>query len=419
MTWQGPRARAVRAAAGPFVAPVAAFVVLLVVAIVSLNLVTGDLTLPGGPNDPGEDPGNGGPIGPPRTPAPSNVVVVDPRTEVPGSIVYVKAGNLWIQTGDRAVQLTDGGRDAMPAWSPDGAWIYFVRTRPETGRWPVSGQVRTFEMEVPTLMRVQADGSGAEALLDGLLRNGANRWFFWIRQPAPSPDGLTVALLSDGPDPTDRNVVLQLFDLATGAMTPVNASEQAPLGHQDPAWRPDGGWLTYVRNGREGARGAPTIQRHNLESDRSSSLTGSGYTSPSWSPDGRFLAVTKTDAFGTDVVVLDGQTGALVLPLTNDERSWAPAWSPAGDAVAYLHRNGEVVDLKLVRLADSGPDWTVAEVLDLTLLSDLDGTSRPTWWVAPQDLPPPAATPTPATTPVGTPIASGAPAASSAAGGLP
>lgn len=76
---------------GPFVAPALALVGLLVVALATFGLMGGNVSFPGtagpgGPNNPGGGPG--------RTAAPSDVVIIDPRTEVPGSIVYAKAGNL-------------------------------------------------------------------------------------------------------------------------------------------------------------------------------------------------------------------------------------------------------------------------------------------------------------------------------------
>jgi Tol biopolymer transport system component len=281
----------------------------------------------------------------------------------------------------------------MPAWSPDGEWIYFVRTRPDRGRWRIDGQVRTFEMNVPALMRMHPDGGGVETVLDGLIEDGANSWFFWIRQPAPSPDGQSVALISDGPDPSQSDVVLQILDLATGELRPANAPQPSPLGHQDPAWRPDGKFVAHTKNGRDGARGAPVIARYEPARDATATVTGPGYLSPSWSPDSKYLAVTRTSLVGTDIVIVDGATGSELLRLTDDGRSWSPAWSPAGDAVAYLHRSGDIVDLRLVQLDGRAPDWRVEQVLDLTVLSGLDGSSRPTWWIPPDELP---AQPTPA-----------------------
>jgi APA family basic amino acid/polyamine antiporter len=156
---------------------------LVIVGALSLGLLTGNLpTLPGGP-------GSSGDGGPSRTATPSNVVIVDPRADVPGTIAYVKAGNIWLQHGNRAEQLTSGGTDAMASFSPDGAWVYFVRSTSEAGRWRINGAARRFRLATPTLMRVHADGSGEpEALLTGRITSGSYTWST-SRQPAPRPTG--------------------------------------------------------------------------------------------------------------------------------------------------------------------------------------------------------------------------------------
>ena len=83
-----------------------------------------------------------------------------PRRRLPGSIVFVKAGNIWVQTGDGVTQLTDSGGDSMPSWSPDGEYD-LLHPRPDgTGRWPVNGVDDVAStLDVPNLMRVKADGS--------------------------------------------------------------------------------------------------------------------------------------------------------------------------------------------------------------------------------------------------------------------
>ena len=78
--------------------------------------------------------------------------------------------------------------------------------------------------------------------------------------------------------------------------------------------------------------------------------------------------------------------------MTNDGASWAPVWSPAGDAIAFFHIEGQIVDLRMAVLDGRAPDWTVKEIKDLTEVSGLDGSSRPDWFI-PADLLP--ATPAP------------------------
>ncbi len=395
--------RAVRRGAGRQGSPLAilldpAFlsaVGLVILAVVTINLYGGSLPFgPGG--GPGGGNGGGGPV---RTPAPSDVVVVDPRTKVPGTIAYIKSGNVWLQSGATAKQLTNGGKDSNPSWSPDGESIYFIRWAEESARHPWQGRSSRYLLTVPKLMRVPADGSGPpEELASGRITNRQGTFFYWLRQPALSPDGTTMAIFSDGPDPSKRNVVLQFIDLETGALTPANAPETAPFGHQDPAWRPDGKVLLYVRNERDRARGAPTIQRYDVANQKASALTGPGYLAPSWSPDGRFVAATRTTSFGTDIVILDARNGTEIVRLTSDERSFSPAWSPAGDAIVFLHHAHGIVDLRMIPLTGSGPDWVVGEPLDLTDVSGLDAGSRPAWFIPPELLPKPTPSPTPVPT---------------------
>ncbi len=121
------------------IAPIASVVGLLVVAFFTLSLLNGQVPLVGAPGV-GPASSGGAVPGVTRTAAPSNVVVVEPEAAFPGSIVYAKAGNIWIQSGKDVRQLTTSGTDSMPSWSPDGTQVYFVRTVNEIGTWPSQGE---------------------------------------------------------------------------------------------------------------------------------------------------------------------------------------------------------------------------------------------------------------------------------------
>jgi Tol biopolymer transport system component len=367
------------------VAPFLAVLGLVIIAIVSVSLLTGTLpTVPGG--------GGGGPV---RTPTPSNVVITDPRVNVPGTLVYAKDGNIWLQSGSKATQLTTSGFDSMPTWSADGKWIYFIRSIDRVGRWPVNGAPRPYDLSVPYLERIHPDRSANTAVVNGAFSRGTFDWSFFIREPSLSPDGKSVAVISDGPDPTTSDLVLKFINLTTGAITNPRLPDIGGLGHQDPAWSPDGKSVLYVRDDRDGTRGSPVIIRYDIGTKRSTVLTGPGYIAPAWSPDGRFIAATKTDAFGTDIVILDARTGAERLRLTNDTNSFDPAWSPAGDSIAFFRVDRGVVDLELVKLTGTAPQWTVGATLALTVAAGLDASSRPAWFIPADQLPKPTPSPTP------------------------
>jgi Tol biopolymer transport system component len=245
-------------------------------------------------------------------------------------------------------------------------------------------------------MRIAADGEGdPELIKSGRIEQGRRTYAFWLRGPVMSPDGATIAVTSDAPDPAESPVVLQFLDPDTGEMTAADAAADAILGHQDAEWRPDGLFVAYTRNARDGSRGASIIMRHGVESGRTARITGPGYLQPSYSRDGRWLAATRTTTLGNDVVILNGRTGEELLRVTADGASFNPVWSPAGDAIAYLHLSGQTVDLRLARLGDEPGAWTVEETISLTEVSGLDPESGPDWFIPEGDLPP-LPTPVPA-----------------------
>jgi hypothetical protein len=392
---------------GTVAAPVLSIVGLLLVGIVTLNLLNGDVPFGiGGPN--GND-GDGD--GPRRTAAPSGVVVVPEEATFEGAIVYAKAGNIWVQTNDDVKQVTSSGLDSMPSWSADGQWITFVRSKPEIGYWPVKGHNGYYDIVVPDLMRVRADGgTDPERLATGFVKDGRLKWSSWMRQPVLSPDEKTIALVTDAPNPGEDNVVLKFFNVETKKLRSAGVRSTGVLGHQDPEWRWDGKLLLFTQNGRDGARGAPVILRYDTRTKKAGTLSAPGYMQPSYSPDGRYVAATRTTALGTDVVILDARNGRQLLRLTDDGASFAPSWSPAGNGIAFLHIVGQTVDLRLAGLDGTAPAWTVKETVNLTEVSGLDASSRPDWFIPANLLP---ATPAPTVAP-STP-ASGAPTVASPA----
>ena len=392
---------------GSLVAPIASVVGLILIAFVTINLF--NYRLPFGIGPAGS--GNGG-LGADVTAAPSNVVIVPQEAAFKGSIVYAKGGNVWVQTGDQARQLTTDGGASMPSWSSDGQSVLYIKTHPDKGYWPTT-QVgpRHFDLLVPDLMSIPADGSGQPTrIMTGAIKKGLYNYSAWIRQPVLSPDGSTIAMVTDAPNPDNSNVVLQFLNVKTKKLVRAGVPETANLGHQDPEWRPDGRYLLYVQNGRDGMRGAPQIMRYDTTTKVARPLTPVGYLAPSYSPDGRYAAVTRTTNLGTDVAIIDAGTGAEVARITTDGASWGPSWSPAGDGIAFLHIQGKTVDLRLAKLSGTAPSWTVSAVVPLTEVSDLDPASRPDWFI-PADQLPAGAAPSPASSvsPVASPSASTAP----------
>ena len=277
----------------------------------------------------------------------------------------------------------------MPSWSPDGTSVYFIRTTDAQGLWPAQGVDRHYKESVPAIMRVDATGGGApEQVLTGTIHVGQlGRGSRGCASPCCRP---TATRSPWSPMAPTRQGAMSCCSSTTSRRRSEPSRRRRSWPRSATRTRPgeaDGKFLLYVRNGRDAARGAPEIFRWDVAKKKASQLTGPGYLEPSYSPDGVYIAATRTTSFGNDVVILDAAHGRELLRVTTDGASWAPVWSPAGDAIAFLHLDGQIVDLKLARLGGPGPDWTVTDTIDLTQVSGLDGGSRPDWYIPPDEMP--------------------------------
>ena len=60
--------------------------------------------------------------------------------------------------------------------------------------------------------------------------------------------------------------------------------------------------------------------------------------------------MTPEPGTGRDIVILDANRGDERARLTTDGNSFSPVVSPDGDQVAYLHRDGLKIDLRVATL---------------------------------------------------------------------
>lgn len=174
------------------------------------------------------------------------------------------AGQIFTMARDgsdrKAITTAEPGRVASsPKWSPDGKTIAYSSVKFQDGQQPTI-----------TVQLMGADGSGARQLVEGVL-------------PDWSPDGKSIAYTAFDFNQTFAPS-LRVVDVAGGASRELTKGENAMM----PAYSPDGATIAFVSDGGKGA--LPDIYLMNADGSNKRRLTttdGDFETGPAWSADGK------------------------------------------------------------------------------------------------------------------------------------
>jgi Tol biopolymer transport system component len=307
----------------------------------------------------------------------------DQQAQVRGTILFTRRDqSIYAASGKDIRKLTSGNLDSSPTWSSDGKHIYFIRTKVKTTN--KTREKGKYTLYVPNVMRMDADGGKRKVIYDSLINGRGGVWFSHVLQPDLSPDGKTLAVVSDGPNGSGP-VTLHTLSSKGGKLRKAGAKSFGDLGDNDPAWSPDGRMIAFTHNRRQGDNGAPALTIFNRRTGKTKSLR-TGYAHPSWSPDGEWIAAELTTGNGRDIVILDAERGDERARLTTDGGSFAPIVSPDGNQVAYLHRDGIDIDLRLATL-EVDEQGRISLVDDRAVIDDgsIDAGSSPSWFIPPDE----------------------------------
>jgi Tol biopolymer transport system component len=235
-----------------------------------------------------------------------------------------------VETGE-AEQLTTGDGDKrQPCWSPDGRELLYVAPGEE-------GQGLD-------IWRMPVDGSAPAV---NVTRRKGNQ-----TDPSWSPDGTRIAFT----DNSREDGVPQLYLIDPDGKNLLHLSFDQ--NESDPVWSPDMKSLGFVLNAGgnrvlflraptdpKAATPQPPYYVTPQPFDRSAVLGNLGQVGePAWSPDGAFLTYTRLKANGERVFlaripVRNPETD--ILALAEGSRDLSPAWSPDSQWIAFVsYRDG-------------------------------------------------------------------------------
>jgi len=274
----------------------------------------------------------------------------------------------------------DGRFNGSPAWSPDGRRIAWLRAddREFPGIWIMDADGSNRERLVKSAFSTTSSGATLAWSRDGgrlyYTRRGFIRgaaafndvWAYDLgrrreirvtrglraRDPDPSPDGRTLALVT-----AERGLTrLALLDI--DALLPAaEPSRLRPLTDPsaeqlaEPRWSPDGMRIAVSVRMPAGEKEIRILDREGRTLGRvgcDRALDGA----PAWSPDGRRLFFSS-DATGIfNLYAWDAATGEVVQITNVPGGAFTPSPSPDGLHVAFADYSARGYDIRVMRLED-------------------------------------------------------------------
>jgi Tol biopolymer transport system component len=260
-----------------------------------------------------------------------------------------------------------------PALSPDGDYVVFLSDR--------GNELYSFY----DLWLAKADGTVLDRLVESERTPDFESLRFLNSSAAWSPDGRRLAFVAQ----VDGRDAIYLYDVERRRV--LRRISLTLDGAANPTFSPDGRRIAFT--GLLG--GISDLYVVDVEGRELHRLTDDRYADlhPAWSPDGRFIAIATDRGAGTDFdELVFGNLRIALYDLSRDEieilpgqergRNVNPAWSPDGQALAFVSDRDGLGDVYI---------WSLAEerLYRLThLLSSVSGitpTSPAISWAADAD----------------------------------
>lgn len=250
--------------------------------------------------------------------------------------------------GGEAKKATDVKGDIEDyIWKPDGSGILLVMKDPD---YSDTGKTK---IRTPYVMDRYQFKQDYEGYLD---RRKTHFYYFDIKSkktdtltrgnfnetsPAFSPDGNTVAFVSNRTADPDKNENTEIYTMDVKPDATMKKITSWPGNDVSPQWSPDGKWIAYLQSSSDkaftmyGENYLAVISKDGGEPKLLSKQTDRPVRNPRWSSDGQSISVLMEDDRQCNVVLFDTQGGQMT-KITEGDKSFAELETQNGKWVTTM-----------------------------------------------------------------------------------
>jgi tricorn protease len=206
----------------------------------------------------------------------------------------------------------------------------------------------------------------------------------------PRWEDVTARMTNIALSPTGKRVAVEargeIFTIPAEKGDVRNLTHSSGSAERDPAWSPDGKYVSYFSD-KSGEYRLVIEDQEGLKPAREIALEHpTHYYTPSWSPDSKKLLFTDTNL---KVWVLDVESGKAKVvgddPWMVPQRTLNPVWSPDGKWIAYSSRLNSLYHAIFVVNVETGERRQVTDGLADAVWPAWDASGKYLWFLASTD----------------------------------